>query len=475
LKNTKIVHFTLGICILFLFNACGSNSANKNSSLNTTADENMLTNSHKIGQLKVSSDNRMLSYEDNTGFFWMADTAWEIATKFENKDNRNQLIDTYMQDRQTKGFSVIQTSALMHRYLLNHAAFSNEERKAPKYKGANFSKPVEKYWEMIDYIIKSAKEHNLFVALLPAWNDVILEPKNASIYGTWIAKRYKDKENIIWIVGGDSNAKEDTSKKIWNNLGNAIKKVVGTKQLISYHPSGGKSSSEWFHDEPWLDFNMIQSGHCDEITKANKTLTTHRKATTIPIIDAEPRYEEIVRCFGRTSDGNDRITSDEVREIAYTQLFSGAFGHTYGHHSIWQMHEDNSNTNNTGGIALQIWKEALDDEGATYMGYVAKLMRSRPLLNRVPDPSIIKTGHAISTRGVGYAFIYLPKGGEITVNLGKISGTQVKAWWFNPKTGDAQEIKTYPNEGTQLFNTNGQEDMVLVLDDISKSYDTPGI
>jgi hypothetical protein len=54
-----------------------------------------------------------------------------------------------------------------------------------------------------------------------------------------------------------------------------------------------------------------------------------------------------------------------------------------------------------------------------------------------------------------------------------VSGTQVKAWWVNPTTGDATEIGTYETSGTKIFTT-GIDDMVLVLDDIAKAYETPG-
>ena len=34
-----------------------------------------------------------------------------------------------------------------------------------------------------------------------------------------------------------------------------------TRHLVSYHSSGGHSSSEYFHHKDWLDFNTIQSRH----------------------------------------------------------------------------------------------------------------------------------------------------------------------------------------------------------------------
>lgn len=32
-------------------------------------------------------------------------------------------------------------------------------------------------------------------------------------------------------------------------------------RLVGYHPFGRTSSSLWFHEEDWLDFNLFQSGH----------------------------------------------------------------------------------------------------------------------------------------------------------------------------------------------------------------------
>jgi len=450
---------------LFLLSACGT-SANSNNQ-NTPNTPNNLINSNKLGTLKISSNKRMLQHEDGTGFFWMGDTAWDISKKFWNKDDKNALIDTYMEDRKSKGFSVIQTSAVSARYFFSHAAFDNNKQTI----NINFNKPVDGYWNMIDYIVESARKNNLYVALLPVWNGVLQTADEAKEYGTFIANRYKDKKNIIWVVGGD-DSKEVTNIEMWDALGKAIKSQVGNKQLISYHPPGNTSSTKSFRSASWLDFHMIQSGHCEKMATSNKLLSdTYKNSGGKPVLDAEPRYEAINECFGSNPTGYD-FEAKDVREIAYRQLFSGAFGHTYGHHSVWQKYI-NGDKSPAGKTPTKEWKDALDDEGARHMAYVAKLMRSRPLLNRVPDQSMIQSGNAIATRGVGYAFIYLPKGGSVTANLGKISGNNVKAWWYDPRTGEATAIATYANSGTQDFNT-GNEDMVLVLDDVAKEYDAPG-
>jgi len=68
--------------------------------------------------------------------------------------------------------------------------------------------------------------------------------------------------------------------------------------------------------------------------------------------------------------------------------------------------------------------------------------------------------------------VYLPTGGSVTVNLNKIASS-VKAWWYNPRNGNATRI-TGSLSGTQVFNANTSNDMVLVLDDASRGFTVPG-
>lgn len=102
------------------------------------------------------------------------------------------------------------------------------------------------------------------------------------------------------------------------------------------------------------------------------------------------------------------------------------------------------------------------------MGHLRRLIESRDYLSRVPGQSLVAdplTGadHISATRGNGYAFIYSAQGRPFTINLGKISGGQVKTSWFNPRTGTTSEAGTFTNTGTrdlkvrsgqQLFRAN---------------------
>jgi hypothetical protein len=110
------------------------------------------------------------------------------------------------------------------------------------------------------------------------------------------------------------------------------------------------------------------------------------------------------------------------------------------------------------------------------------LLESRPYLSRVPDLSLIAdplsgSDRIAATRGDGYAFVYSAQGRSFRVNMGRISGERVKAWWYNPRSGAAQAIGTFENTGTHEFRCPSEgfgSDWVLVLDDVSRSFGTPG-
>jgi Protein of unknown function (DUF4038) len=93
----------------------------------------------------------------------------------------------------------------------------------------------------------------------------IFTAANAERYGEWLGRRYRD-AGIIWILGGDRPVETDTQREVLSSMARGLKKGDGSTHLITFHPGGGHSSAEYFHDEPWLDFNMRQNGHGTEFT-----------------------------------------------------------------------------------------------------------------------------------------------------------------------------------------------------------------
>ena len=78
-----------------------------------------------------------------------------------------------------------------------------------------------------------------------------------------------------------------------------------------------------------------------------------------------------------------------------------------------------------------------------------------------------------ATRGNDYLFIYTAAGKPFTVNPGKISGSKLNVYWYNPRNGETTKPELINNKGQQKFTppTSGYgNDWVLVMDDVSKNY-----
>ena len=442
----------------------------------------------KHGNLKVSENKHFLEFEDGTPFFYLGDTGWELFHRLNKEET-----EKYLENRRSKGFTVIQAVALAE---LNGLNTPNAEGNKPLLNN-NPLTPNEKYFEHIDWVIKKAEEKGIFIGLLPTWGDKwnrkwgegpqIFNPENAKTYGKFIGQRYKNSPNIIWIAGGDRPVETEIQRQIIVAMAEGLREGDGGRHLISFHPTGGNGSSQHFHNEPWLDFNMRQNGHSLSYTERYyMTNDDYRIEPSKPVIDAEPIYEDHPINFN--PDANGHSTAADVRRPLYWDLFAGAFGHTYGHHSVWQMWNPSRDPVNR---PLMPWYEAIDQPGAGQMMYGRLLMESRPFLTRIPDNSIIvpdKITSAVPGNGSyryvatrdeagTYAMIYVPAGRKFTVRMDAIKGKEILAWWFNPRNGEAKEIGKFLNTGTQTFNTPtpGENlDWILVLDDASRKYPAPG-
>jgi len=333
----------------------------------------------------------------------------------------------------------------------------------------------------------------MYVGFLPTWGNnwhrgtnANFTPQNAEVYGEWLGRRYKDM-SVIWILGGDRPIANDTHRAIIRAMARGLRQGDSGTHLITFHPPGGSGSAQWFHDEPWLDFNMRQNGHVVEFTgRYDKTRGDYDRTPTKPVLDGEPVYEDHPVSFDASNLGHS-IAAD-VRRPLYWNLFTGAFGHTYGHHSVWQMWTPERKPVNN---PLLPWFKAINQPGAAQMQHGRALMESRPFLKRVPDDEVLASNpiptampgagryRFCATRDAdgSYAMVYAPVGRSFKVQMDKISGAQVKAWWFNPRDGKATAIGTFPNQGEREFtppDVGEMLDWVLVLDDVTRNFPPPG-
>lgn len=327
--------------------------------------------------IHVSSDHHFLAQPDGKPFFWMGDWAWEL---FKNPDRDE--VDRYLRDRARKGFTVILAPATGDMHALTRP---NRYGELPLI-GSDPTRPNPRYFENVDWILDRATHYGLRFALMPTWGDPVtggwsgsakvFTPAKAAIYGRWLATRYRHK-GVLWILGGDTNPlwpknlaanqfgennksggrMKDTIidyTPIYDAMAKGILEGNGVSTFITFHPTGGSwpgtprpRTSLYFGNRAWLNMNMIQSGHwLNPEIACRKTglefvwnatfnyeaiIDEYNSTPTRPVIDAEPRFEDIAI---NLNPENGYWKAYDSRNGAYHSLFAGAAGLNYGDEAL---------------------------------------------------------------------------------------------------------------------------------------------
>jgi hypothetical protein len=458
------------------------------------------------GNLMVSKSNpHYIQYEDDTPFFWLGDTGWEMLHRLNREET-----ETYLENRRTKGFNVIQTviiSEFIHMdkpvNYYGDSIFEQENPELPLIMQGRDPKDEKEYdyWDHVDYAIMTAESKGLYLALLPSWGEWVVPrtdkplfntKEQAYHYGWFLGNRYRKSPNLIWILGGDRQPDErDSGIELWRAMAEGIADGVNGQEnqdgkadysttLMTYHSFN--SSSKWFHNDPWIDFDMWGSYHAEinNVRSYIQAIADWNLPDPKPTLNGEPCYEG--HGVNYAIDDNGYFTSTDVRLAAYWSVFSGAAGFTYGAQPVWQFTDSIRKKHSP--KTLNSWQDGLDLPGAFQVVLLKKLMESRPMHNLVPDQSLILRGqgecasYACVIRGKTHIFVYVPTGNTLSIKMGIIPGEKIRASWFDPRNGDITLIGEIDNNGEQSFDVPGMSkelawlksgrgcDWVLILDTI---------
>lgn len=448
----------------------------------------------RLPPLKLSENRRFLVSADGKPFFWLGDTAWWL------REVPPESVDHYLANRAGHGFNIIQVHCGYDGATARPAAdFAGN----PPFLGGDPGKPNEPFWRTIDEIVAKAGRARLYVALVPMWGGEYgrafgTDREKARRFGRWIGNRYSACSHVVWVVSGEyaeiNNFKypvREDQKAVFNAAAGGLRDAHSGAQLMTIHPGGARSSSEDFHQQAWLDFNMIQSGHFIDSRawqapeNCELVSSDYARRPVKPVIDGEPIYEDTPDAVWKVKHvEGPRAGADVVRRKAYWAVFSGAFGHTYGHNDVYGFFEPSIpgqvltlKSKPSGPGQRGSWRAALDAPGASQMKYLRSLMESRPFLTRVPDRSLVGgalasgDGPVVGTRDDrgGYAMIYTPTARRLTVRLDRLKGPEITGWWFNPRSGGAARIGVFPRGREREFTPPAEGDWVLVLDASSRA------
>ncbi len=370
-------------------------------------------------------------------FFWLGDTAWPLFGQYSRQD-----AEKWIENRSRKGFSVIQG-------VLGWGGGTGFETKLP---GPNYAghqpwlgspeQPNQDYFENVDYLLTTAEKLGVTLALLPTWGYYVVDTgifntDNAYSYGYWLGERYQSRPNLVWVSGGDRIP--SGHEEVYRSLAQGLRAGDHGAHLITYHPCGWRHSSQFFHEEEWLDFNMIETW-TEWVRVYEAVRSDYGLVPVKPVVLGEPAYE----------DGSEYplgpITPLIVRRQAWWTFMAGGY-FTYGHNQNWRME--------TGFLSC------LDSPGADQMNLFQKIIQSRPWWDMVPDQGFFADGissertlnTAMRTMDSSCGIVYLSSQCHVQLYLERILTRRVKVTWVNPQTGEEREGGIYltGNENGKAF------------------------
>lgn len=427
-------------------------------------------------RLKISHNGRYLLDQKGKTFLVVGDSPWSLVVQLDEKD-----IETYLQDRQKKGFNSIIVNLIEHKFCTNPPR--TRSGLAPFKRSGDFSTPNDAYFNFAHRVIEKAGEHGMVVWLAPAYlgygggDEGFFKEIQAGgreklrAYGRYVGRRFRDLPNIVWMLGGDYTP-EPSDQWTVTVLAEAIREEDPTHLMTAHHSPGGSAVAA-FGDPAWLAINNVYSY---EKALYGPMLSEFLRQPIRPFVLLETTYE-----------GEHDSTPDQIRRQAYWAMLSGACGQFFGNNPIW--HFDGP------GLypATMTWRQALNSQGSNDIARLRKLFTELPWYELVPDQN-----HAIVIEGYGngitsaltawtpdrkLAVTYLPSTGsgarELTIATGRIA-QPVTARWYNPASGRFTEVEGSPFTDrrnhrltTPGDNGTGANDWVLVLQAVNTGSKLP--
>ncbi len=391
--------------------------------------------------VKVSENGRYFVDQKGTPVFWLGTTQWQIFREYTLEEARMTL------DRvKANGFAFVQAMLMG----VGDGTQPNVYGEKP-WMNNDPLRPNEAYFKNVDAVIQSAREKNLVfsVTLYHQRYRKYITVENGRAWARWLAKRYRRVPNIVWSMTPEAR---EEFVPVLRELAAGLREGDDGYHIITFKPDPAPYSSSFIHEEPWLDFNSMQTWNSVHLIYPMVTKDYNLKPVK-PVLMAEGAYEH-------GSEYGFEVTPLWVRRQAYYSYLAGAH-HTYGHNDSWRV--------------LPTWKKALDAPGAVQMGVLKKIFLARPeWWYLVPDQSVFASGGNTEGRVLNlgarhkdgkWVMVYLGGKSTFSINMNKIASAKVKTFWIDPRTDKSVPIGTFPNSGVQSFSTPAEwEDALLLLE-----------
>ncbi len=365
---------------------------------------------HDHGFWRMSRNGRNLVHADGTPAILVGDTAWALPWRATAEQ-----VEVYASDRQAKGFNAV----LLMSVQPDMNATGPRDRQADHGFDVGFedlsegrlNRPNVAYFGYLDHLLGILVAHEIVPVLSPVfqgfgWKGLntagtVVPPEEYARYCRYLVARYGARP-AMYLVGADGAGDEPqvpaggAEIHAWD--------CYGQPTGIHCRPH---AVADRFQAAEWLDFQSCQTGHEGEHV-AERVADMWRNRPVKGVINGEPTYEH----SGRRGKGAGWWQGHE----AWSNLCAGGtLGVVYGAGSLWQwrLHPAESGHESYFLAEDAGWREALDFEGSTYVGLVAKILSGLPFLDMEPNWREAIAMRALVVPG-RFFLCYRETGGDVT-------------------------------------------------------------
>lgn len=416
--------------------------------------------------IAIHASKRYLVDASGNPVYLNGDTPWSLAVQLSPTQ-----VDTYLDDRQTRGFNAVIFEAVEHYFSSQTPFYANYNGDTPftgmAHSSVDFTAFNEAYWTHVDYIYEACLARSIVPFIFPAylgfggggnsandqgWDTAVNNATDQNLfdYGALLATRYP---NAVFPMGGDFNPA--TPAKQWN-IAEGVRSVDASAMLTGHGARNSSGYSVWNAVTPAMNLNNI---YCDvDGVSYDDAETEYARAGPLPFFFIEGGYGQ--------------AQSDEVcRRQLYQAVLGGACGFFGGRYNLWGFGEPHANGGAGAAAALASDLDTVDtieqghanDLFTTYAPYLMAPSNGTGLVTSSLSTGTSRVCPALASDG-SFALIYVPSSQSVTVDMSALTPASVRARLFDPTTGTYSAVSGSPfaNSGTQSIATGGER--VIVLD-----------
>lgn len=439
---------------------------------------------YQRGFLRISANNRYMTYNDGTPFYWLGDTSWgglSNATRLNesNDPSYSSMFRGIIDRRVQQGYTVWKAETF---------ANNDEGSNPPANEGGSawtngfFNQLNPAFWQNIDERLQYVADKGLVMSLAQGIGRSMTNASGETEHkrlARYLLARY-GAYPVVWITAQEYDD-FGACGACWANVAEYVYNLDPYKHPNSLH--NGPSNPIAYHDREWYNFVTLQQAH-GRADPVDYWLNQYNATPARPIVEDEANYEDIIPAYAN-------VQKWQVRQSAYMSQIGGGFGFTYGGQGIWfgcyTADDPNFNCGNGNGSVGRAWYQTLDFEvGGFQMTYMKAFFTSFDWWTLSPDggaitwsgaPTNSQKPYQKSSASRAVTVAYLPQApATYTGTLNGLNSERTyRARWFNPRSA-GYAIINGAISGVSSWSVPAQpntEDWVLIVDDVTNGVPVP--